>query len=101
MSKYFTPEKVSGLFFVDNNEDSSTSDRYLDDDDCSDYVPSDNDNEKGIIPSDPEYAFEDNNHLDDNAVVRDANDKNITKKLLRSSNQKVVSKVGQQNRYFI
>ena len=43
MSKYLTPENVSSLFFIDNNEDSSTSDRYLDDGDCSDCVPLDHD----------------------------------------------------------
>ena len=45
MSRYPTPDKVSSLLFVDNNEDSSTIDKYLDDDDCNDYVPSDDDNE--------------------------------------------------------
>ena len=39
MSKHLTPDKVSSLLFVDNDEESSPSDRYLDDDDCSDYVP--------------------------------------------------------------
>ena len=76
MSKYLTPDKVFSLLFVDNNEDSSTSDRYLVDDDCSDFVPSDNDNEEDIILSDPEYDSEDNN--DDNVAARDVNDKNIT-----------------------
>ena len=79
MSKYLIPDKVSSLLFVDNNEDSSTSDRYLDDDDCRDYVPLDDDNEEDIILSDPEYYSEDNNDDDDdNAAGRDANDKNIT-----------------------
>ena len=78
MSKYLTPDKVSSLLFVDNNEDSSTSNRYLVDDGCSDYVPLDDDNEEDIILSDPEYDSEDNNDDDDNAAGRDANDKNIT-----------------------
>ena len=79
MSKYLTPDRVSSLLFVDSNEDSSTSDRYLDDDDCSDYVPLEDDNEEDIILSDPEYYSEENNDDDDdNAAGRDANDKNIT-----------------------
>ena len=78
MSKYLIPDRVSSLLFVDNNEDSSTSDRYLGNDDCSDNVPLDDDNEEDIILSDPEYYSEDNNDDDDNAVGRDANDKNIT-----------------------
>ena len=80
MSKLLTPDKVSSLLFVDNDKESSTSDRYLDGDDCSDYVPSDSDNEEDIIFSDPEYDSEDNNGDDDdnNTSARDANDKNIT-----------------------
>ena len=76
MSKYLTSDKVSSLLFVDNNENSSTSDRYLGDGDCNDYVFSDDDNEKDINLSDPEYDSENNN--DDNAAVRDENDKSIT-----------------------
>ena len=90
MSRYLTPDKVSSLLFVDNNDDSSTSDRYLDDDDCRDYVPSVDGSKKNIILSDPDYDSEDNNDDDDNIAARDANDKNITTRLLRSSNQKVV-----------
>ena len=64
MGKYLTPDKVYSLLFVDNHEDSSTSGRYLNDNDCSDYVPSDDDNEEHIILSDPEYDSEDNNDDD-------------------------------------
>ena len=46
-----------------------------DDDDCSDYVPSDDDNEEDIILSDPEYDSEDNN---DNAEASDASGRYIT-----------------------
>ena len=91
MIKYLTPDKISSLLFVDNNEDSSTSDRYLNDDDCRDYVPSEDNNKEDIFLSDPEYDSEDNNDDDDdNAAARDANDKNITTRRLCSSNQKVV-----------
>ena len=46
-----------------------------DDDDCSDYVPSDDDNKEDIILSDPEYDSEDNN---DNADASDASGRYIT-----------------------
>ena len=46
----------------------------MDDDDCSDYVPSDDDNEEDIILSDPEYDSEDN----DNAEASDASCRYIT-----------------------
>ena len=54
MSNYRTPDEVASLLFDDNQEDSSTGDRLDDDDNCSDYVPSDNDNEEHIILCDPE-----------------------------------------------
>ena len=75
MSNYRTADEVASLLFDDNREDSSTSDRLDDDDDCSDYVPSDNDNEEDIIFSDPEYDSEDNN---DNAEASDASGRYIT-----------------------
>ena len=46
-----------------------------DDNDCSDYVSSDDDNEEYIILSDLEYNSEDNN---DNAEVCDASGRYIT-----------------------
>ena len=75
MSKCLTPDKVFSLLFVDNNEDSSTSDRYVDDDDCSDYVPLDDGNEEGIILSDLEYDSKNSNDDNDYAAARDATDK--------------------------
>ena len=75
MSNYRTPDEVASLLFDDNQEDSSTSDRLYDDDDCSDYVPSDDDNKEDIILSDPEYDSEDNN---DNAEASDASGRYIT-----------------------
>ena len=75
MSNYRTADEVASLLFDDNQEDSSTSDRLNDDDDCSDYVPSDDDNEEDIILSDPEYDSEDNN---DNAEASDASGRYIT-----------------------
>ena len=76
MSNYRTADEVASLLFNDNQEDSSTSNRLDDDDDCSDYVPSDDDNEKDIILSDPEYDSEDNN---DNAEASDASGRYNTK----------------------
>ena len=46
-----------------------------DDDDCSDYVPLNDDNKEDIILSDPEYDSEDNN---DNAEASDAFGRYIT-----------------------
>ena len=45
------------------------------DHDCSDYVPSDDDNKEDIILSDPEYDSEDNN---DNAEASDSSGRYIT-----------------------
>ena len=75
MSNYLTPDDVVSLLFDDNQGDSSTRDRLDDHDDCSDYVPSDDDNEEDIILSDPEYDSEDNN---DNAEASDASGRYIT-----------------------
>ena len=87
MSNYRTADEVTSLLFDDNQEDSSTSDRLGDDNDCSNYVPSDDDNEEDIILSDPEYDSEDNN---DNAEASDASGRYITN----------TERVGQQNHYF-
>ena len=54
MSNYRTPDKFFSLLFDDNQEDSNTSDRLDDDNDCSDCVPSGDDNKKDIILSNPE-----------------------------------------------
>ena len=75
MSNYRTADEVASLLFDDNQEDSSTSDRLDDDDNCSDYVPSDDDNEEDIILSDPGYDSENNN---DSAEASDASGRYIT-----------------------
>ena len=75
MSNYRTADEVASFLFNDNQEDSSTSDRLVDEDDCSNYVSSDDDNEEDIIFSDPEYDSEDNN---DNAEASDASGRYIT-----------------------
>ena len=75
MSNYCTADEVACHLFDDNQEDSSTSDRLDDDDDCSDFVLSDDDNEEDIILSDPEYDSADNN---DNAEASDASGRYIT-----------------------
>ena len=75
MSNYRIPDEVASFLFDDNQEDLSTSNRLDDDDDCSNYIPSDGDNEEYIIFSDPEYDSEDNN---DNAEASDASGRYIT-----------------------
>ena len=47
----------------------------MNDDDYSDYFPSNNDNKEDIILSDPEHHSEENNNYDDNTEARDANDR--------------------------
>ena len=88
MSNYCTPDKVASLLFDDNQEDSSTSDRLDDDDNCSDYVPSDNDNEEDIILFDPEYDSEDNNDNAEAAMTHLEN--TLQTLLLHFSHQRVV-----------
>ena len=90
MSKYLTPDKVSSLLFVDNNEDSSISDRYLDDDDCSDCVLSDNDNEEDIILSDQSMIPRTIMMMMIMQQLEMQMTKTLQTRLLRSSNQKVV-----------
>ena len=75
MSNCRIPDEVASLLFDENQEDLSTSDRLDDDNGCSDYVPSDDENEENIILSDPEYDSEDNN---DNAEASDASGRYIT-----------------------
>ena len=75
MSNYRTADEVASLLFDDIQEDLSTSNRLDDDDDCSDYVPSNDDNKEDIILSDPEYDSEDNK---DNAEASDASGRYIT-----------------------
>ena len=75
ISNYRTPDEVARLLFENNQEDSSTSDRLDDNNDCSDYILSDDDNEEDIILSDPEYDSEINN---DNAEASDASGRYIT-----------------------
>ena len=87
MSNYRTADEVASLLFDDNQEASSTSDRLDDDDDCGDYVPSDNDNEEDIILSDPEYDSEDKN---DNAGASDASGRYIPTSVLHFLHQRVV-----------
>ena len=87
MSNYRTPNNAASLLFHDNQEDSRTSDRLDDDNDCSNYVPSDDDNDEDIILSDPKYDSEDNN---DNAEASDASGRYITNTILHFSHQRVV-----------